>query len=361
MTRRHVLCSGLLLAAGTATWMLCGCHGAIVAGIPDAQLDGGTSPTHDATGDTDSDAQLDGGTSPTHDATGDTDSDSPPGDAASASGIQFFPSDYVYNVPIDTLPVHAMSDTWIANSYPNSGLYVMGGFSLNIVHEGQATQHVTMDFGEDLEYPIPDDPEIYYGGGGDSGMAILDVDNHWLYEFYQPVQNYDGSWSATCGFGFDLSSYALEPTGRVTTSDSGTPQYPLYIRAEELQAGVINHASNFFLYKSQSPLSAYIWPARIGASDGGSNLPPHGARFRLKASFDISGYTPDQQTVLKAWKKYGCILTDQGGLTDTWWVSADDGVDFGYTAFASVHGSDFEVVDESSLMINEDSGQARSP
>jgi hypothetical protein len=44
--------------------------------------------------------------------------------------------------------------------------------------------------------------------------------------------------------------------------------------------------------------TSYLWPARHEAGDGEQpDLPPMGARFRLKASYDISGYSPEAQVV----------------------------------------------------------------
>ncbi len=87
-----------------------------------------------------------------------------------------------------------------------------------------------------------------------------------------------------------------------------------------------------------------------------------GQRFRLKAGFDISGFSPEVQIILTALKRYGLILADNGsnwyinGAPDAGWV--DDTL---VSELWQVKGSDFEAVNESSLMINPDSGQARQP
>jgi hypothetical protein len=85
-----------------------------------------------------------------------------------------------------------------------------------------------------------------------------------------------------------------------------------------------------------------------------------GQRFRLKSSFDTSGYPYQSRVILEALKKYGMILADNGvadiaisGTPDTRWEVVDL-----YT-LPDVKASDFEAVDVSSLMIHEDSGQAR--
>ena len=71
---------------------------------------------------------------------------------------------------------------------------------------------------------------------------------------------------------------------------------------------------------------------------------PFGARIRLKASFDISGYSATNQIILRAMKKYGLILADIGsnlyitGAPDERWNNDD------LRRLGQVHGSDFEVV-----------------
>ena len=86
-----------------------------------------------------------------------------------------------------------------------------------------------------------------------------------------------------------------------------------------------------------------------------------GLRFRLKADFDISGYSPQVQVILAALKTYGIILADNGsdwyisGVPDQRWV--DDTL---VNELRMVKGTDFEAVSTSILMVNPDSGQVRS-
>ena len=105
-----------------------------------------------------------------------------------------------------------------------------------------------------------------------------------------------------------------------------------------------------------------MWPARHEASDlTDLNLPPMGTRLRLKASFDITPYSPEVQVMLRALKTYGMIVADNGS---DWYISGapnpqwnDDDL---VTAFESIKGNQFEVVDVSSLIVNPDSGQAQA-
>jgi hypothetical protein len=84
-----------------------------------------------------------------------------------------------------------------------------------------------------------------------------------------------------------------------------------------------------------------------------------GQRFRLKATFDISGFSSDTQVILRALKKYGMILADNGS---SWFISGAPDPRWNNDVLhelSSIPGSEFEAIDESSLMVSPDSGQAR--
>ena len=108
-------------------------------------------------------------------------------------------------------------------------------------------------------------------------------------------------------------------------------------------SGEIKHALRFTVERSQR---AFIIPATHWASDNTDEpLPPMGLRFRLKASFDISGFSKTNQVILRALKKYGMFMADNGG---DWFLSGapnpkwnDDDL---HQLKLKVHGSDFEAV-----------------
>jgi len=90
--------------------------------------------------------------------------------------------------------------------------------------------------------------------------------------------------------------------------------------------------------------NGYVWPASHRAGSTGGAL-PMGARLRLKASKDISGFPPDLQHIFRAMQVYGLIVADNGsdmyisGTMDARW---NNGVL--NPAFAALKASDFEVV-----------------
>jgi PKD repeat protein len=289
----------------------------------------------------------------------------PPATAtASLSGVQIYPKDYIWNVPVDTLPVDPMSDTYISSSRPSYFMFISTEFPINVVDNTQAKQYLTSiehpEFSDDVPYPIPNNPEIE-DSGGDHHLLIYDKDANIEYELYQPVKDGNGKWSAFAAAKFDLSDYALRADGWPSTDAAGFAVLPAVIRYEEVDAGEINHAMIVYMYTSGN---SHTWPARANGNENDPSYPPMGQRFRLKASFDTSGYSPHAKTILEAWKKYGFMLGDNSKDPRAWLIPADNDPRWGdgqalYNEMMKVHGSDFEAVDVNSLMINKNSGQAR--
>jgi hypothetical protein len=140
---------------------------------------------------------------------------------------------------------------------------------------------------------------------------------------------------------------------------AGLPIFPGLVRYDEVATGAINHAIRFTVPQTQK---SYLWPARHYASSlTGTQYPPMGARFRLKAGFDISGFSAANQVIMRAMKKYGMLLADNGsawylsGAPDSRWNNDD------LHKLGTIPGSAFEAVDESGLMIDPNSGEAKQP
>lgn len=129
------------------------------------------------------------------------------------------------------------------------------------------------------------------------------------------------------------------------------------MRQEEVAAGEIRHALRFTAPRTRK---AYVWPARhFASSHTDEALPPLGQRFRLRADFDISRYSPRNQVILRALKAYGMLLADNGSA---WFLSGAPHADWNndeLRQLLQVKGSDFEAVDVSSLMVDPNSGLAR--
>jgi hypothetical protein len=247
-------------------------------------------------------------------------------------------------------------------------MYVAPVFPINVVDSTQAKQKLTYiqypEMSDNIPYPIPDNPEIENVPDypdQDHHLLIYDKDANTEYELYQPVQAGNGTWSAFVAMKFNLSDYSLRTDGYPSADAAGLAILPALIRYEEVEVGEINHAMRVAMPTSGNK---HVWPARADGVQNSASFPPLGQRFRLKASFNTAGYSPHAKTILEAWKKYGFMLSDQTGEANAWVIAADSDPRWsdGYALnieMMTVHGSDFEAVDVSSLMINKDSGQTR--
>jgi uncharacterized protein (TIGR03437 family) len=288
------------------------------------------------------------------------------------AGCTVFPANNVWNAPVDTLPVDPNSNTFVttigagqsAHADFGSGLWDGGPIGIPFVDVPgtQAKVSVTFEYADESDhagYPVP--PNVPIEGGpastGDRHVLVVDHDNCVLYELYSAYPQPDGSWHAGSGAIFDLKSNALRPAGWTSADAAGLPIFPGLVRYEEVAAGEIGHAIRF---TAPSTRQAYVWPARHYASSlTALNYPPMGQRFRLKASLDISTFSPPVQVILRALKKYGMILADNGS---SWYLSGapDDRWDNDVLhEISRLQGSDFEAVDESSLMADANSGAIR--
>ncbi|MHB0876966.1 MAG: hypothetical protein ACYC5O_13085 [Anaerolineae bacterium] len=292
-------------------------------------------------------------------------------EAPTIGGCPVFPADSIWNVPIDTLPRDPQSDAYVATigagSYVHadfgSGTY--GGRPIGIpfttVEAGQARVAVSFGYADESDpspYPIPADAPIEGGAAADGDRHVIVVDTAAckLYELYAAYANADGSWHAGSGAVFALGSHTLRPDGWTSADAAGLPILAGLVRYDEVAAGEITHALRF---TAPATRRAYVWPARHFASSlTGAQYPPMGQRFRLRANFDVSGFSPEVQVILRAMKRYGIVLADNGS---PWFISGAPDERWDNDALHELHrlhGSDFEAVDVSSLMVHPDLGRA---
>jgi hypothetical protein len=193
-------------------------------------------------------------------------------------------------------------------------------------------------------YPIPLSAPVEGGAQstGDRHVLSVDTSNKILYELYSAYPQAT-QWDAACGAKFDLTSNAMRPDGWTSTDAAGLPVFAGLVRYEEVCVKKqITHAVRFTVVNSQR---AYIWPARHYASSSTDpNRPPMGLRFRLKASFDTSGFSEPAKVILAALKKHGMIMADNGS---NWYITGapdDRWDDNALGELKSVTGSNFEAV-----------------
>lgn len=291
--------------------------------------------------------------------------------AATIGGCPLFPADNIWNRDISTLPIYRNSTNFIANIGPTShlhadfgaGLYGGGpiGIPYIVVQGNQPYVPVSFNYADESDpgpYPIPTNAPIEGGSqsSGDRHVIVIDSGTCKLYEMFASYPQNNGSWKAGSGAAWNLNSDALRPNTWTSADAAGLPILPGLVRFDEVASGVINHALRFTVNNTQR---AYLWPARHYASSSTNpNLPPMGLRLRLKASVNISSFSRTNQVILTALKHYGMIVADNGsswfisGAPDSRWNNND------LHALGTIPGSDFEVVDESSLQVSANSGQA---
>ena len=277
-----------------------------------------------------------------------------------------FPADNFWNTRIDSLPVHPLSEEWIdhigrdTNFHMDfgSGTWEGGliGIPFNVVAGSTVPKYEAVFYYPDESdpgpYPIPQNPNIEYG----SDHHILTIDNETciLYEIYDA--SFDGAnWNGGSGAIWDLRSNALRPSVWTSADAAGLPILPGLARYDEIVNREITHALRFTVEDT----AGYIWPARHQTAEPQDGIPPMGARFRLKADYDISGFAPEMQTLLQAMKTYGIVLADNGA---NWYISGapDDRWDNDMLHLLdALTGNDFEAVDTSLMMADENSGQVK--
>jgi hypothetical protein len=221
------------------------------------------------------------------------------------------------------------------------------------VPKGQRRVRVKFDYADESDrgrYPIPRNVPIEGGrkSDGDRHAIVVDRARCKLYELYAAYPVSGGrSWRAGSGAIWSLRSNKLRPAGWTSADAAGLPILPGLARYDEVKRGSIDHALRFTVQRTRR---AYVYPARHFASNlTDPDLPPMGLRVRLKASFDTSRFPRQSRIVLDALKRYGMIVADNGsnwfisGAPDKGWNNDD------LHRLGGVHGSDFEVVDTSSL------------
>jgi len=267
-----------------------------------------------------------------------------------------FPASNVWNRRVDRLPVRADSARLIRSiglgeplhpdfSEIRNGAY---GIPWQLVDAGTPRHDVDfVEYGDESDpgpYPIPADPLVE--GGNDRHLITIDRDTCRLYELYH-AEAVAGGWEAGSGATWDLGSNVLRPRGWTSADAAGLPIFPGLVRYEEVAAGEIRHALRFTAPETRR---AFIYPARHFASASADRaLPPMGLRVRLKRSVDISGYPPQARIVLRALKRYGMILADNGS---PWYVTGAPHGGWDDDDLHQLHGitgADFEAVDTSGL------------
>jgi hypothetical protein len=271
-----------------------------------------------------------------------------------SAACTIFPADNPWNTDIAAAPVNARSAAWVASIGATTNLHPDVGTAYGIpfveVGAGQARVPVSFDFADESDpgpYPVP--PGAPVEGGSDRHVLVVDRESCRLWELFD-ASSADGgaSWHAGSGATWDLRSNALRPDGWTSADAAGLPIFPGLIRYDEVAAGHIDHALRFTIRRTQQ---GFIHPATHAASSTTDpNVPPMGARFRMKAGYDCSPYRAEVQVICTALKRYGMFVADNGsdwyltGAPDRRWDDAalDD--------LKEVPGSAFEAVESGPVL-----------
>lgn len=293
-----------------------------------------------------------------------------------------FPASNVWNTDISRLPVHSRSAAWMqsmdsAHTYlhpdfgPNTGGYPYG-LTFNIVTNAHPLVSLRFEYASESDRgPYPFGPDIAIeggpGAGGDRHAIMVSKSTCILYELYGARYAGGGS-TAGSGAIWNLKSNRLRPATWTSADAAGLPILPGLLNYSQVRAAAhngtaITHAIRFTAEQTQS---AFIWPARHQAGAGPDpGLPPMGARFRLKASFNVAGfcsnsapYCKDAKVVLTEMQHYGLILADNG---TNWYFQGSafpQWPDALVSLLKQIPASAFQAVDESCLMVSRNSGRA---
>ena len=290
-------------------------------------------------------------------------------------GRQIFPASNWWNQDISAAPVDPASGqiiSWISGRTPATPTAVRRlhpdfgpppyGIPYVVVSGSQPRVPLAfVDYGDESDagapglpgYPIPEEAKTianYIEGGvagggtaGDRHLLIVDRDRNLLYESFATRWNASANrWEAGSGAVFNLSTDDRRPNDWTSADAAGLAILPGLVRYDEVSgAGEITHAFRV----TTRATDGYVWPAshRAGATAG---APPMGARLRLKASKDISGFTPEVQRIFRAMKRYGLIVADNGsdmyisGTMDARWNNSVLN-----PAFRALTADDFEVLE----------------
>ena len=267
---------------------------------------------------------------------------------AVVSAMQIMPRDNAWNEDISQRPILSNSNAMIAQIISDlsaSRRTLRPFYEMNYVLVPDNQPRLTIPFfnypdESDLDggafpngnYPIPSNMPIetwprgtgnltlqqwqqdVNNTGGDRHAIIVapGVGSIWETWLTRLTQN---GWEASNGAKFDLNSNVLRPAGWTSADAAGLPMFPAVVRYDECQRGMVEHALRIVVARTRRE---YIYPATHYASSipaTSINHPAMGQRVRLKSNFVIpDSWTIEEKAVLRALKKYGALVADNGNF-----------------------------------------------
>jgi hypothetical protein len=327
-----------------------------------------------------------------------------PADRASATGPvlggvlpgsppgPLFPADNWWNVDVSSAPIDANSASYIqfinncTNCCPGNGRQLHPDFGGDVepgsvetygvpyavVDGTQPKRSVIFYYSQESDgvdhatdtsypfYPLPDEAitQPHWVEGGDPAavdlrdeqdrhLIVVDRDNRYLYELWNVwYDTAQGQWYAGSGAFFDMNTNDRRPETWTSADAAGLAMLPGLVRYDEVYNNdptgtyAIPHAFRVTVRDS----NGHVYPASHSAGDTSGAL-PMGARLRLKAGKDVSGFPPEIRRIFNAMKTHGLIVADNGSdmyITGTYDPRWDN--DVLNPAFGQLTACDFEVV-----------------
>jgi hypothetical protein len=297
---------------------------------------------------------------------------------AIVSAMQIMPRDNPWNEDVSNRSVHTNSDAIIAqitSDLSASRRTLRPFYEMNYVLVPDNQPRVTIPFfnypdESDLDggsfpngsYPIPPNLPIetwprgtgnltlqqwqqdVNDTGGDRHAIIVAPGAGSIWETWLTKLTSSG-WEASNGAKFDLNSNALRPAGWTSGDAAGLPMFPALVRYDECQRGMVEHALRIVVAQTRRE---YIYPATHYASSipaTSTNYPAMGQRVRLKASFVIpDNWTIEEKAVLRALKKYGALVADNGGFFSVSVCPDDRFAENAFDNLSTIGINNFEVI-----------------
>lgn len=271
------------------------------------------------------------------------------------------PANNIWNADISRLPVHRMSSTWLRSMRASwSRLHPAFGRSpygmpFKVVSNLHPKVYVGFEYWSESDRgPYPFGLDIPLERNEDRHALMINRDTCTLYELYRADWNRARP-RAGSGAIYSLGSNRLRPNGWTSADAAGLPIFPGLLRWDEASSGYISHAIRF-----TTPMTdcRHDWPARHHVGGCNRSYPPMGARFRLKAGFNIAPFGWRVRAVLRAMKRYGMIIADRGpnwyvgGTMDQRWTNTF------LNQIKRIPASAFVVVDVRRCIININSAAA---
>lgn len=281
------------------------------------------------------------------------------------------PANSFWRTPMNTLPVHPSSSTWVGNTFNDENsewVRIDEHAPYSIVDSLTQTQYLTSidqpESSDNIPYPLPEpglqDPYPY---DYDQSLEVYNKDSGYYYGLYVAERSESGTWSAEIANSYDMTSNIINFSK--VRPNTGILRFTY----DEVLSGSINHTLQAAV--SQTYGQMYPWYA---SGEGEPGYAPLGAVFRLKASVNVDNLAstcdpacPTVHATMHALQTYGAIITDMHDTEGVVLIKSARDARMGSNMWSPElwqlselldPNTDFEFVNTTSLIITTNSLQA---